>query len=647
MRKRAAGPARPALQLLLAVAAAGGLQFLAPLATVDPGRELHGDEALYMYWGQRMARFDDWFLRRGSPDKPPLLPAAMGAAFKAGGVSRGTAALPNRLMGVLGAAAVFGLGTAVGGAAAGWFSLLLLGLSGGWQFHSFSLFTDAGLAALTACAVWACVTGRWGAAGACSALAAGFKQFGLFAILGVLSAAFFAGSAGRGSRLRRLLRGLVLAGLPLAVWETAVRPVWGAFRPSTVGTGGGFPWSELPERLGFWTGTLLDSVSLTPAILVVFLLLPAFAGKIPRAVRWLAAATAGWLAVLSLSGVSRFPRYTVFVLPLLCVLLGFGMSRLRELVSRVTRLGATAAGIVLAASLAWLAVAEWSRAPFRTPESGPPALAEVLTRAVAEGRPPARLLLPDRISWAYQNVSLFQPYVSCGRDHDGAAGDIAAEEAAFPDRPLVILARRGTAGSSCGFNAWREAAAPPLERVYARTDGGRVLYELFRLPPRREPDWELREGGLAGGGGEFACGLRLLGGKVVRREGAGDLVLGWECVRTPRLDYLSNVRCRDGRGKTLFKLDHEIARGVRPVSRWRPGDRVRDAVAGPSLRDWRKVAAIEVSLYDFQSARSAPLAGGKRGGRVRLDGPAVKGGIRAGGVVAAPAEGADNIAPWK
>jgi len=225
------------------------------LGLVDPGRDLHMDEALYVSWARRMADFNDWFLRYPGyrMDKPPFFLLSLALSLKAFGHNLVAMHLPNLVFGAAACAFTFRLGFHAGGAAAGWLALALLGSSWFWQFYSFSVFTDVALTAATVGAVCAAVEGRWALAGSACALAAGFKQFGLFTAVFVPALMLVNPPGPSGAAFSRFARGFAPVALSVLAWEAFNRnPLlpWMVTRQVTLG----FDPSSIPSRFADWAG---------------------------------------------------------------------------------------------------------------------------------------------------------------------------------------------------------------------------------------------------------------------------------------------------------------------------------------------------------------------------------------------------------
>lgn len=264
---RAMGNSPPWAALLLFAIA---VDLAAPWLCVDPSRDLHGDEALYAYYGGRMAFDHDWYIRRGFEPvvKPPLLPAAIGVSLAVLGGTRAAEQLPNRVLGIAGTIAAFGLAASLGGPTAGWFAALLVTTSTRWRFYACSSFTDLGMVAMLLAGAWSLAAGRWRLAGALATASFGFKQFGLLAMAYGLALAMVLdvarpGTGRRFGRSRNWMVGSALVGLPVLWWCSQTAPRWGPF------VAGGHPFSSpvalsvetggFFSRLRFWVAAFLEA----------------------------------------------------------------------------------------------------------------------------------------------------------------------------------------------------------------------------------------------------------------------------------------------------------------------------------------------------------------------------------------------------
>ena len=120
--------------ILAGVAGLGLLAVGIMLGLVDPARDFHQDESLYVSWARRMADFNDWFLRYPGfrVDKPPLFLLTLAVSMKALGHGLLALGLPNLIFTGLAGAFTYRLGFHAGGALAGWLAVALLGSSWFW-----------------------------------------------------------------------------------------------------------------------------------------------------------------------------------------------------------------------------------------------------------------------------------------------------------------------------------------------------------------------------------------------------------------------------------------------------------------------------------------------------------------------------------
>jgi 4-amino-4-deoxy-L-arabinose transferase-like glycosyltransferase len=170
------------------------------------------DEALYAYWGLRIASGADLMLDYEPVDKPPLHPYALALSFVLFGQiapsesdlsdwtahlqqNEAAARLPSLFASVTSIALLYALGARLyRNSRVGLLAALLLALSPFDILYASTVFTDPLMTALVLAALLAAAGGKLAAAGILAALAAATKQQGLFflplvAIVGLLGPA--------------------------------------------------------------------------------------------------------------------------------------------------------------------------------------------------------------------------------------------------------------------------------------------------------------------------------------------------------------------------------------------------------------------------------------------------------------------------
>ena len=178
---------------LAALAATLLLALVLRLAPWGTNRFLE-DEALYSYWGLRIASGADPMLDEEPVDKPPLHPYTLALSFLLSGQATGAGAgsgvgaghesaarLPSLLASMASIILVYALALQLhGSAGAGLLAALLLALSPFDILFASTAFTDPLMVALVLGALVAVAGNRPGPAGLLAGLAAATKQQGLF-----------------------------------------------------------------------------------------------------------------------------------------------------------------------------------------------------------------------------------------------------------------------------------------------------------------------------------------------------------------------------------------------------------------------------------------------------------------------------------
>ncbi|MGC8837319.1 MAG: ArnT family glycosyltransferase [Anaerolineae bacterium] len=265
-RPRSRALARWAALAFLSVAlfVAGWLRW--PVLAVNP---FHEDEALYSTWALRIADGSDPWLEGVLVDKPPLLPYAVAALFRALGPSEPVARLPGFLAGLGSVVCLYGAARSLYGRTAAFLAAWFLALSPLHISLSGTAFTDPLLVFWGLAAAWAAAAGRPLWAGLALGLAASTKQHGWLFIPLVLALL----ALGRGRkvetgppehlrRLRGFGRAFLACSLAFAL-PTGLTTWWDAhrwsFRPSYLDCSltayGGLHlagWEALPGRAAAW-----------------------------------------------------------------------------------------------------------------------------------------------------------------------------------------------------------------------------------------------------------------------------------------------------------------------------------------------------------------------------------------------------------
>jgi len=143
------------------------------------------DEALYAYWGLRIASGDDPMLDEEPVDKPPLHPYTLALSFllsepfESGG-RESAARLPSLLASMASIVLVYALGRQISTSAhTGLIAALLLALSPFDILFASTAFTDSLMVALILGALTAAASNSYGMAGLLAGLGAATKQQGL------------------------------------------------------------------------------------------------------------------------------------------------------------------------------------------------------------------------------------------------------------------------------------------------------------------------------------------------------------------------------------------------------------------------------------------------------------------------------------
>jgi hypothetical protein len=111
----------------------------------------------------------------------------------------------------------------------------------------------------------------------------------------------------------------------------------------------------------------------------------------------------------------------------------------------------------------------------------------------------------------------------------------------------------------------------------------------------------------------FGDGIRLLGHRVEKRDGALDLTLYWQAGAQPDRDYQVFVHLLDNAGRMAEQNDGPPVNGYYPTSAWLPDQIIADTHRIPLSAESR-AASVAVGLYDLASAQRLPAvdAGGAR-----------------------------------
>ncbi len=589
--------------------------FLSLSIVVNSARDLHGDECLYMSWGERMALFDDWLLRHpwACADKPPLQPISMGISMKVFGVDRWAAFLPNQVFGVIAALLVFMLARQMAGAFAGWFALLLALCSPYWIFYANSAFTDMGLLMMTAGAFWAGFSGRWLLMGVLAGGAVGFKQFGLLTVLACMPLLLMGeGGVGREfpARAKRFALGFVLAILPLVFWETGTRPRWFAFKSGAAGPAlRGISLGNLPSNMLFWGRQVLGIPAFSWAWFFLAGLVPLGCRKVPKGTFALLCFAAAYWIGLSLFSLPRYPRYALFIAAAVVPVLGVGAARSAVAAADFFRCARPTIFSLLLAVGSFMVLLRWHGAPLWGPESFGGGRGEFLAGVCASTAPPVRLLYPGTLGWEFWNAALPFGMRSAG-EYGRSMGELGDEDSRNPARPLGILVGGGNDQSLPDFRRWRSRTRREVRSVFRLSSGMRTQMEYFLARPLvLPPNPFAGVGGLRCKSVDFDNGARLLGARLERIDNGYVLVLGWECVRKMEKDWVVFVHCMNERNKAPFQLDHEPLAGTYPTTLWPLGRRIADRCEPVPAGRWDGIVAVKVGMYDFNSWHRAGVVG--------------------------------------
>ena len=359
------------------------------------------DEALYAYWGLRIASGDDPMLDEEPVDKPPLHPYTLALSFllsepfESGG-RESAARLPSLLASMASIVLVYALGRQISTSAhTGLIAALLLALSPFDILFASTAFTDSLMVALILGALTAAASNSYGMAGLLAGLGAATKQQGLLFLPLVIAVALLSSPSHHAvterptvgvlptNRLPACLRfalgfGLVLGGT--LWWDLARVQRPGFLEQGLISYGGLAPAqaASLGQRGADWLG-LLGAFWVSPLFNAVFfgtILVWLVGGLIGWWQGWsridlvLGAFVVTYLLLHWLFGFQVWDRYLLGLVPVLA-LLGArafatlhspALGRLNLLLARARtaslhRLYAIAVSVVLIAMLAGPALA--------------------------------------------------------------------------------------------------------------------------------------------------------------------------------------------------------------------------------------------------------------------------------------------------
>lgn len=314
----------------------------------------------------------------------------------------------------------------------------------------------------------------------------------------------------------------------------------------------------------------------------------------------------GYLLVISLSSLPLCDRYALFASPFLLVLAGLGLAGAAGLAGRLTPMPRWAAsGLLGAAALASVA-GTWVRFDFSNLESWQPRLDEAITGLCGRAGRSSLLLMPELPWILYHRLQVMDRFLEARCYGPGWAG-IAEQVAARGPRGVCVFVDAHNSAVDPALHTWLNGRTPHGRRIVLRTEGGRTLFSLYRIPPAEPPpshdpgDWRG-----TGPPVPFRCGVQLLGirSRVVR--GGVRLETLWSCAPPPKRDWSIVFNLVDARGTRLGAAWVRPGDGTYPTSQWKAGERVLALLPSVSVTLWDRVGRVELGLRDelgFQTDR--------------------------------------------